>query len=158
MRLLTATILLFASITMSAQFKSGHYGELNDSETVKEMKEQISFLSGAFLEGRKAGSEGEKEAAVYFTEVLESYGVDYDVFASPYYPFWHGSLENLSALLSKINAEYGKKVMVAETSYAFTREDSDFYGNTVGGATIDIDSSTSTFVASIKNCICVQSR
>lgn len=76
MRLLTATILLFASITMSAQFKSGHYAELNDSETVKEMKEQISFLSGAFLEGRKAGSEGEKEAAVYFTEVLESYGVD----------------------------------------------------------------------------------
>ena len=28
-----------------------------------------------------------------------------------------------------------------------------FYGNKIGGATIDIDSSTSTFVASIKNCI-----
>jgi arabinogalactan endo-1,4-beta-galactosidase len=68
-----------------------------------------------------------------YGQKLDHYGVDYDVFASSYYPFWHGSLENLSALLSKINAEYGKKVMVAETSYAFTREDSDFYGNTVGG-------------------------
>ena len=28
-----------------------------------------------------------------------------------------------------------------------------FYGNKIGGATIDIDGSTSSFVASIKNCI-----
>ncbi len=64
---------------------------------------------------------------------LEYYGVDYDVFASSYYPFWHGSLENLSAVLSDINEKYGKKVMVAETSYAFTMRDSDNYANTVGG-------------------------
>ena len=63
---------------------------------------------------------------------LEYYQVDYDVFASSYYPFWHGTLENLSQVLSKIAETYGKKVMVAETSYAFTSEDSDFYGNTIG--------------------------
>ena len=63
---------------------------------------------------------------------LEYYGVDYDVFASSYYPYWHGTLENLSQILSKIASTYGKKVMVAETSYAFTAEDSDFYGNTIG--------------------------
>ena len=63
---------------------------------------------------------------------LEYYGVDYDVFASSYYPFWHGTLENLSEVLSKIAETYGKKVMVAETSYAFTAADTDFNGNTIG--------------------------
>jgi len=63
---------------------------------------------------------------------LEYYGVDYDVFASSYYPFWHGTLDNLATVLSDISTKYGKKVMVAETSYAFTADDSDFYGNTIG--------------------------
>lgn len=63
---------------------------------------------------------------------LEYYGVDYDVFASSYYPYWHGTLENLAQVLNNIATKYGKKVMVAETSYAFTPEDTDFNGNTIG--------------------------
>ena len=63
---------------------------------------------------------------------LEYYQVDYDVFASSYYPFWHGTLDNLSRVLTDIAESYGKKVMVAETSYAFTAADTDFYGNTIG--------------------------
>ncbi len=67
-----------------------------------------------------------------YSKNLDYYRVDYDVFASSYYPFWHGTLDNLSEVLSKIATTYGKKVMVAETSYAFTAEDTDFYGNTIG--------------------------
>lgn len=63
---------------------------------------------------------------------LDYYQVDYDVFASSYYPFWHGTLDNLSQVLSDIAETYNKKVMVAETSYAFTAEDTDFSGNTIG--------------------------
>lgn len=63
---------------------------------------------------------------------LDYYQVDYDVFASSYYPFWHGTLDNLAAVLSDIAVAYGKKVMVVETSYAFTPEDTDFGGNTIG--------------------------
>ncbi|MBE6542125.1 MAG: extra-cellular endo-beta-1,4-galactanase [Ruminococcaceae bacterium] len=63
---------------------------------------------------------------------LEYYGVDYDVFASSYYPFWHGTLDNLASVLTNIAETYDKKVMVAETSYAFTAADTDFYGNTIG--------------------------
>ena len=63
---------------------------------------------------------------------LAKYEVDYDVFASSYYPFWHGSLENLSAVLSEVAETYGKKVIVMETSYAYTTDDSDFSANTVG--------------------------
>ena len=58
--------------------------------------------------------------------------IHYDVFATSYYPYWHGTLDNLSAILTEIAETYGKKVMVMETSYAFTGEDSDFSGNTIG--------------------------
>ena len=58
--------------------------------------------------------------------------VDYDVFATSYYPYWHGTLDNLSAILTEIAETYGKKVMVMETSYAYTAEDTDFFPNTIG--------------------------
>ena len=63
---------------------------------------------------------------------LEYYQVDYDVFASSYYPYWHGTLDNLAQVLSDIAQRYGKKVMGAETSYAYTAADSDFFANTIG--------------------------
>ena len=66
-----------------------------------------------------------------YASKLDYYQVDYDVFASSYYPFWHGTLENLSNVLTRIHETYGKKVMVIETSYAYTAEDTDFNGNTI---------------------------
>ena len=63
---------------------------------------------------------------------LAYYDLDYDVFATSYYPYWHGTLENLTSVLGQISEKYGKSVMVAETSYAWTLEDSDFSGNTIG--------------------------
>ena len=60
---------------------------------------------------------------------LAAQGVDYDVFASSYYPFWHGTLENLAAVLNQVADTYGKKTMIAETAYVNTLEDTDFYGN-----------------------------
>ncbi len=65
-----------------------------------------------------------------YAKNLDSYGVDYDVFASSYYPYWHGTLENLTGVLSDVAETYGKKVMVAETSYIHTWEDGDGHGNT----------------------------
>lgn len=62
---------------------------------------------------------------------LADRGVDYDVFASSYYPFWHGSTENLTAVLSQIAGTYGKEVMVAETSWAYTLDDGDGHGNVI---------------------------
>ena len=68
----------------------------------------------------------------YFCKNLEYYAVDYDVFASSYYPYWHGTLDNLSKVLSDVGKKYQKKVMVAETSYAYTLKNSDFHANTIG--------------------------
>ncbi len=67
-----------------------------------------------------------------YAKKLDYYKLDYDVFASSYYPYWHGTLENLAAELNAVTKTYGKKVMVAETSYAFTGADTDFSGNTIG--------------------------
>jgi arabinogalactan endo-1,4-beta-galactosidase len=63
--------------------------------------------------------------------ILENFQVDYDIFASSWYPYWHGSLANLTALLKDIADSFGKKVMVAEVSYAYTYENGDNFGNTI---------------------------
>ena len=78
-----------------------------------------------------ANPEKEGSYATYARK-LDYYQVDYDVFATSYYPYWHGTLENLSAVMTEIAETYGKKVMVVETSYAYTGEDTDFSGNTIG--------------------------
>lgn len=75
-----------------------------------------------------------------YAKKLDYYNLDYDVFASSYYPYWHGTLENLTNVLNNVADTYGKKVMVAETSYAYTTEDTDFSGNTIsaeGGIVAD---------------------
>lgn len=61
---------------------------------------------------------------------LQAQKVDYDVFASSYYSFWHGTTSNLESVLTDIAKTYGKKVMVAETSWATTWDDGDGHENT----------------------------
>lgn len=80
----------------------------------------------------------EKGTYEFFASKLEENGVDYDVFASSYYPFWHGTLENLTKQLTKVAEGYGKQVLVAETSWAYTLEDGDGHGNTVGSGTFGL--------------------
>ncbi|MEK3884359.1 glycosyl hydrolase 53 family protein [Paenibacillus sp. PL2-23] len=75
-----------------------------------------------------------------YAQTLFANNVDYDVFATSYYPFWHGTLGNLTAVLKHVADTYGKKVMVAETSYTYTAEDGDGHGNTApksSGQTLD---------------------
>ncbi len=72
------------------------------------------------------------ESYLTYASKLDYYSLDYDVFGSSYYPYWHGTLDNLKSVLTAIQQTYGKKVMVLETSYAWTEEDGDFSGNTIG--------------------------
>lgn len=87
-----------------------------------------------FANPEKAGSYAD------YAKKLNYYSLDYDVFATSYYPYWHGSLENLTEVLNQVADTYDKKVMVAETSYAYTPDDTDFSSNSVsggGGVTLD---------------------
>lgn len=74
---------------------------------------------------------------------LKANNVDYDVFASSYYPFWHGTTENLTEKLTTIAKDYDKKVMVAETSWVTTWEDGDGHGNSAPKITQQLDYSVS---------------
>lgn len=72
---LSAAVALFAFIPAWAQFRSP-LEDLDDSETVRALKEHVAYLSGVQMEGRKAGSEGEKMAAAYLEEQLKTCGID----------------------------------------------------------------------------------
>ena len=67
----------------------------------------------------------------WYAQVMDECNLDYDVFATSYYPYWHGTTENLTTVLKEIADTYNKYVMVAETAYPYTSEDGDTFGNAV---------------------------
>jgi arabinogalactan endo-1,4-beta-galactosidase len=56
-------------------------------------------------------------------------GVPYDIIAMSYYPYWHGTMNQLRTNMNDVAARYGKDVMVVETAYAWTLADGDGRGN-----------------------------
>lgn len=83
--------------------------------------------------------------AVHYTEITDAAGidrngatlanmkVDYDVLGLSYYPFWHGSFENMQKVIKNYREKYNKTVIIAETSYCYTSEDGDGFGNSISG-------------------------
>lgn len=67
----------------------------------------------------------------WYAQVMNECGLDYDVFATSYYPYWHGTLSNLTGVLKSIGDKYNKYVMVAETAYPYTNDDGDNFNNAV---------------------------
>lgn len=55
--------------------------------------------------------------------------VDFDVIGFSFYPYWHGSLDDLIANMNYCAMRYGKDAIVAETAYAYTESDADSQGN-----------------------------
>ena len=74
------------------------------------------------------------ESANYYgyATALESAGADYDIFASSYYPFWHGTTDNLTTKLNNVAQSFGKLTMIAEYSYptygSYDSEITDVFG------------------------------
>ncbi len=121
---------------------------------------QWENICGLFNEGSKAIREINDKIliALHFTNpetsgrlasyaaYLDEYSVDYDVFATSYYSYWHGTLSNLTTVLKNVADTYNKKVMVAETSYAYTLEDGDGHENTIK----DSDDLVSGYAATVQ--------
>ena len=70
---------------------------------------------------------------------LKEYGVDYDIFGLSYYPFWDDTNENMQNVAKNIMDRYGKKVVIAETSYCYTEKDGDGFGNSFDGIEDAVD-------------------
>lgn len=58
-----------------------------------------------------------------------SRGLDFDIIALSYYPYWHGTLGDLQYNLNDVSSRYGKDVLIVETAYAHTLNDCDGGGN-----------------------------
>lgn len=59
--------------------------------------------------------------------------IDYDIVGLSFYPYWHGTMDNLKNAITHIRNTYGKKVYVAENAYCYTAEDGDGSANSVEG-------------------------
>jgi len=62
---------------------------------------------------RGADLKGTKE----FFDKLDSYEIPYDVIGQSYYPWWHGSLNDLRQNLEAMARTYQKDIVVVETAY-----------------------------------------
>ncbi len=59
----------------------------------------------------------------WFDRYFAGGGEDFDYLGLSYYPFWHGTLEQLSQNMNDLALRYHKDMIVAETSMGFTLED-----------------------------------
>lgn len=78
------------------------------------------------------------ESYDWYASWLKQYDVDYDVFASSYYPYWHGDLDSLKKSLQNIIDKYEKKVLIVEFAYPYTLANFDNMPNTISwGSSLD---------------------
>ena len=82
---------------------------------------------------------GDKERFEYFFDNMIARGVtDFDVIGMSYYPYWHGTPQDLKSNMNNIVKRYQKEVVVAETSYPQTYEDADSQPNLIGKEETDV--------------------
>ncbi|MDE5938110.1 MAG: glycosyl hydrolase 53 family protein [Lachnospiraceae bacterium] len=123
----------------------------NEINNAMSGESSLSAVSTLLISGSRAVREIEEaygkeiQIVVHYTNIgdneqidglvsnLEHTGVDYDIIGLSYYPFWDGTNENMQSVARHIQEEYGKKVMIAETSYAYTTEDGDGTENSFDG-------------------------
>ena len=58
----------------------------------------------------------------WFDHYMER-GEDFEYIGLSYYPFWHGSLQDLAANMNDISVRYNKDLIVAEVSMGYTMKD-----------------------------------
>jgi len=65
-----------------------------------------------------------------FLDAMKEEGVGYDTVGLSYYPYWHGTLDNLQFVMDEIHDKYDKPSWIVETSYGNTDETNENCSNT----------------------------
>jgi len=73
--------------------------------------------------------------ARWFYDGIKAQGVNWDITGLSYYCYWHGSMSNMSSVVSDMKSRYGKSVIIAETAYPFTASNADSEGNSISSST-----------------------
>lgn len=57
------------------------------------------------------------EGCKYFYENIIKQGVEFDIIGLSYYPWWHGTFDELENNLSKLSQTFSHNIMIVETAY-----------------------------------------
>lgn len=72
---------------------------------------------------------GDTGAFTWWFDEITSRGVSFDLIGVSYYPYWHGSMNELQTNMNAISQRYGKEVIVVETAYGHTTANADTMPN-----------------------------
>jgi arabinogalactan endo-1,4-beta-galactosidase len=60
---------------------------------------------------------GDKRATRHFFDKCREFGVEYDVIGQSFYPWWHGSLDDLRENMEFMATTYNKDIYLVEVAY-----------------------------------------
>ena len=75
---------------------------------------------------------GNNSGSRYFYNKLVAYNVPFDIIGLSYYPWWQGTLTQLSQNLNDLSETFNKDVIVVETAYPWTLQYYDNVTNIIG--------------------------
>ena len=76
-------------------------------------------------------SGGNNDHSVWFFDNIIAQNVEFDIIGQSYYPWWHGTVEDLNFNLNDLAERYQKDIVIVETAYPWTMENGDSNGNFV---------------------------
>ena len=116
-----------------AGLSSGNYGRLskliaNGMKAVKEVYPEAKTI---------VHYTDITSSSILFTRIgyLKKYKALPDIVGLSYYPYWHGTLDNLQYVMDTIANDYGTEVQVVETSWGYTDDWHDYCHNQYSSAT-----------------------
>jgi len=69
----------------------------------------------------------------FFDSLITKNGVnDFDIIGMSYYPFWHGTMQQLQENMNDVSKRYNKDVIVVETAFGYTNKNFDDMPNPYG--------------------------
>lgn len=74
----------------------------------------------------------DSQGSIRFYDHMLAEGVRFDVIGLSYYPWWHGTLDEVRANLDTLASRYNRDIMIVETAYPWTLGRSDDTHNGVG--------------------------
>lgn len=94
---------------------------VHDTEGNKDTKVMLHLAEG-----------GKYETFKWWFDEITARDVEFDIIGVSYYPFWHGTFDELQNNMDTISKRYDKEVIVVETAYGFTTENGDTKKNAFG--------------------------
>lgn len=74
---------------------------------------------------------GDNVSCNWFFDNVLSYNVEFDIIGLSYYPWWHGTLDDLKYNLDELSIKYNQEIMLTEVAYPYTLDGNDNLNNFV---------------------------